>query len=589
MIAKLLSGAAMLYLIMTSAVAQSIAVEQTMAVDRPIRGSELNETVCRRAADTRKISIKSPGIVGRACDVRYVRGLPSENPSTENVDDLEMALAGEGVWETIPFHSNDDSSYCAEQSRQLMQSLLETGYRCEGALVTRVSAEDAINGDESAVAHRAGGKATAVEAQAPDREVASNAIEIPNTDQVEPAPTKLRDVGDLIAEIQRQERAAALQMANVADSSTETVIANKATRKRGFGRFIKASFDESVGLVKGITGSDGADSSDQSRTASTENIPPTADDSTGAKVEHGFDLSNDPSNEMDQTAVVASGAHTRTTDDAGREDYVERTKFGEILPQATDGPIDLLATAKPVNRRARYRPRNASVIRITGAAVRPENLKVVASSTVSDISADTELGQGKRAGNDVSATASSTPATEKTMEEPIPTLAALDVVDPNVIAAAKENVDLDALKKSLNGYAAAWMRGDMKTFRRAFIDAPEKGRSARPIKAASFIDVSNKSIDGDGIKSKIENSFGDDGGFAPFAALLANDAPRYYRKSKDGVSIEVFGAQQLKPGVIRVSGALKRRQENGAYSVPEGFSVLMRKNDAGWLIERPAS
>ncbi|MEE2692897.1 MAG: DUF4440 domain-containing protein [Pseudomonadota bacterium] len=71
--------------------------------------SEASQT-CSRGEDVRVIEVATPGEVGAACDLRYVRD------------------GGSNV--SVPYHADNDSDFCAERERALVASLVDAGFVC---------------------------------------------------------------------------------------------------------------------------------------------------------------------------------------------------------------------------------------------------------------------------------------------------------------------------------------------------------------------------------------------------------------------------------------------------------------------------
>lgn len=65
---------------------------------------------CARGDDIRVIEVRTPGEVGAACDLRYVRD------------------GGANV--SVPYRADNDAGYCAERARALAASLVASGYVC---------------------------------------------------------------------------------------------------------------------------------------------------------------------------------------------------------------------------------------------------------------------------------------------------------------------------------------------------------------------------------------------------------------------------------------------------------------------------
>ena len=96
-----------------SACAASVAVAQAQT------------TTCTRDGDVRVLEIVTPGVVGKACDLRY---------TTNN-----------GATVRTPYHANNNAGFCAEKSRTLLDELSRTGYSC----VAGVAASAATGAESS--------------------------------------------------------------------------------------------------------------------------------------------------------------------------------------------------------------------------------------------------------------------------------------------------------------------------------------------------------------------------------------------------------------------------------------------------------
>lgn len=74
--------------------------------------------VCTRGADSRLIEVITPGIVGAACDLKYVRD------------------QGQNI--SVPYHADNSPDFCAARARSLVRSLEDGGFVC----AERQSVED---------------------------------------------------------------------------------------------------------------------------------------------------------------------------------------------------------------------------------------------------------------------------------------------------------------------------------------------------------------------------------------------------------------------------------------------------------------
>lgn len=92
--------------------AASLAVSIGLAVAGAAEASSGART-CVREADVRTIEVLTPGIVGAACDLRYVRD------------------GGTNI--SVPYHADNSAEFCAERARSLIRSLQDEGYECLAA------------------------------------------------------------------------------------------------------------------------------------------------------------------------------------------------------------------------------------------------------------------------------------------------------------------------------------------------------------------------------------------------------------------------------------------------------------------------
>lgn len=65
---------------------------------------------CTRAGDVRTIEVVTPGVIGSACDLKYIR---------ENGNNI-----------SVPYHADYSASFCLERAAALVASLVASGYAC---------------------------------------------------------------------------------------------------------------------------------------------------------------------------------------------------------------------------------------------------------------------------------------------------------------------------------------------------------------------------------------------------------------------------------------------------------------------------
>ncbi len=65
---------------------------------------------CTRGDDVRTIEVLTPGVVGRACDLKVVRD--------------------NGSYVATPFHANNSAEFCAERARDIISGLTASGFQC---------------------------------------------------------------------------------------------------------------------------------------------------------------------------------------------------------------------------------------------------------------------------------------------------------------------------------------------------------------------------------------------------------------------------------------------------------------------------
>ncbi|HPE30359.1 MAG TPA: DUF4440 domain-containing protein [Parvularculaceae bacterium] len=112
---------------------------------------------CTRGSDTRVIEVMAPGVVGAACDLKYVR------ESGANV--------------SVPYHADNAADFCSARARDLIRSLQDSGYDC----VAVASLEDQTPIGE--------GESSGDELTAPDAETAyltEEAQEFASASEAEP-------------------------------------------------------------------------------------------------------------------------------------------------------------------------------------------------------------------------------------------------------------------------------------------------------------------------------------------------------------------------------------------------------------------
>ena len=76
--------------------------------------------VCKKGGDVRTLEVLTPGVKGKACDLRY----------TYN----------SGATVKTPYHANADAGFCTEKEKALRAQLIQSGYTCEVEDVTDVAA-----------------------------------------------------------------------------------------------------------------------------------------------------------------------------------------------------------------------------------------------------------------------------------------------------------------------------------------------------------------------------------------------------------------------------------------------------------------
>ena len=103
--------------------AVSISVAAVMA-----NGAAAEKIECVKANDVRSIEVVAPGVVGKACDVRYVRG------------------GGANV--KTPYHANNSLGFCSDRQAEIVSSLAKSGFECATATVT-TAANDGVVPEEA--------------------------------------------------------------------------------------------------------------------------------------------------------------------------------------------------------------------------------------------------------------------------------------------------------------------------------------------------------------------------------------------------------------------------------------------------------
>lgn len=75
--------------------------------------ASLARQTCAKGADIRVVEVVSPGDVGAACDLRYIRD------------------GGANV--SVPFNADNATAFCGQRARDLVTSLVAAGYACDAA------------------------------------------------------------------------------------------------------------------------------------------------------------------------------------------------------------------------------------------------------------------------------------------------------------------------------------------------------------------------------------------------------------------------------------------------------------------------
>lgn len=78
-----------------------------IAITAPAFASSQN---CTRAGDVRTVEVVTPGVIGAACDLKYIR---------ENGNNI-----------SVPYHADYSASFCVERATALVSSLVAAGYTC---------------------------------------------------------------------------------------------------------------------------------------------------------------------------------------------------------------------------------------------------------------------------------------------------------------------------------------------------------------------------------------------------------------------------------------------------------------------------
>jgi uncharacterized protein (TIGR02246 family) len=154
---------------------------------------------CTRGTDVRRIDVLTPGVVGRACDLKVTRD--------------------NGAYVSTPFHANNSESFCAERALEIISGLRTSGFQCapSAPALKEVSAPEAGAGTSAAETAAAQAETPA----APTQEAAAVAPE-------EPAPAAA-EVGGLPAQPeQAAAESAAVDLAAAPEPAGPTVEAGDA-------------------------------------------------------------------------------------------------------------------------------------------------------------------------------------------------------------------------------------------------------------------------------------------------------------------------------------------------------------------------
>jgi beta-aspartyl-peptidase (threonine type) len=151
--------------------------------------AEKTATVCASPSDVRRIEVIAPGDVGAACDLRYVRE--------------------RGANISIPFHANNDASWCDAKARDLVEQLSAEGFSCG-------SAETSLAASESA-------RAVPAEPVRPPTELAGATLEPAAAEASTPNPFSAED--DLAAARRQKAEADSVALTEAAPAQVDAEIA----------------------------------------------------------------------------------------------------------------------------------------------------------------------------------------------------------------------------------------------------------------------------------------------------------------------------------------------------------------------------
>jgi len=142
----------------------------TGLVAAPVKSFAAEPLQCTKGNDARMIEVLTPGEVGKACDLKYTR---------EN---------GQSV--SVPYHANNNVSFCAAKADELIGNLTADGFSCGAvsapiaattlpALAASRSADDTIESSQDNVVKTAIAEASASVAaitEAPEKIVSDNNV-----------------------------------------------------------------------------------------------------------------------------------------------------------------------------------------------------------------------------------------------------------------------------------------------------------------------------------------------------------------------------------------------------------------------------
>lgn len=129
---------------------------------------------CRRGDDVRVIEVLSPGVVGKACDVRVTRG---------------------GAQVNTPYHANVDRNFCRAMAAELASQLTFDGFECSTALSGAVEA--ALAGGDSPPAPAANeGRLTELSLDQQADQLGLSDAPAPAAAEPAPAPLAMAPIAD---------------------------------------------------------------------------------------------------------------------------------------------------------------------------------------------------------------------------------------------------------------------------------------------------------------------------------------------------------------------------------------------------------